>query len=165
MIRKATIKDASAITEIYNYYILNSVSTFEESCIDVNFFEEKIQTTYAKFPCLVYEINNIIVGYACASQWKPRSGYRYTAEVSIYLKNNTVEKGIGSILYQELINQLKEMNFNAIIGGISLPNTPCMRLHEKFGFEKIAHFKKVGYKFEKWVDVGYWELILQKDNY
>jgi len=164
MIRKATIEDASAITAIYNYYILNSVATFEEKCIDINFFKEKINTTYTEFPCLVYETNNSIVGYACASQWKPRSGYRYTAEISIYLKDNTVAKGIGSVLYKELIKQLKEMNFNAIIGGISLPNDPCIRLHEKFGFEKIAHFKKVGYKFEKWVDVAYWQLILQEDS-
>jgi len=164
MIRKVTIEDAETITAIYNYYILNSAATFEEHCVPVSFFEEKITTADSKFPWLVYEVNNTIVGYTCSSPWKPRSGYRYTAEISIYLKHDSIEKGIGTILYTALINQLKKSNFNAIIGGVTLPNPSCVRLHEKLGFEKIAHFKKVGYKFNKWNDVAYWQLLLQKDN-
>ncbi|NQY28870.1 MAG: N-acetyltransferase family protein [Flavobacteriaceae bacterium] len=163
MIRKIALEDAEAITAIYNYYILNSAATFEENCVSVSFFEEKITTSDTKFPWLVYEVNNTIVGYACSSPWKPRSGYRYTAEISIYLTHDTIEKGIGTILYNELIKQLRQQNFNAIIGGITLPNPPCVKLHEKFGFEKIAHFKKVGYKFNKWADVGYWQLLLQEE--
>jgi len=161
MIRKATPEDASEITAIYNYYILNSVATFEEECVTYNFFEEKISAAENKFPWLVFEENNIIIGYACSSQWKPRSAYKYTAEISIYLRHDIVEKGIGTILYQELITQLRLLNFNALIGGITLPNFPCVQLHEKLGFEKVAHFKNIGYKFNKWADVGYWQLLLK----
>ncbi|BAX79424.1 phosphinothricin acetyltransferase [Labilibaculum antarcticum] len=69
-------------------------------------------------------------------------------------------KGIGTKLYQELIERLTKLDLHVAIGGISLPNDESIALHEKFGFEKVAHFKEVGYKFNKWVDVGYWELIL-----
>jgi len=162
MIRKATLKDASKITAIYNYYILNSAATFEEKCVTINYFEEKISAANKKFPWLVYEENNTIIGYAYSSQWKPRSAYKYTVEISIYLNHNTVEKGIGTILYQELIKQLKLLKYNAVIGGITLPNPSCVRLHEKFGFEKVAHFKNLGYKFNKWADVGYWQLLLKE---
>ena len=62
------------------------------------------------------------------------------------------------MLYQELIDQLKKLNFHALMGCITLPNDASIRLHEKFGFEKVGHFKEVGLKFEKWIDVGYWEL-------
>jgi len=113
MIREVTINDAEAITTIYNYYILNSAATFKEQCVPVSYFEEKINTANSKFPWLVYEINNTIVGYTCSSSWKPRLGYRYTAEISIYLSAETVEKGIGTILYKELIKQLKQQNFIA----------------------------------------------------
>jgi len=62
-------------------------------------------------------------------------------------------------LYHELLIQIKKLNYHAVIGGISLPNEKSIKLHEKFGFEKVAHFKEVGYKFDKYIDVGYWELI------
>jgi len=65
-------------------------------------------------------------------------------------------------LYTALINELKRLNIHAVIGGISLPNEASIALHEKFGFRKIAHFKEVGFKFNKWVDVGYWELTLSE---
>jgi L-amino acid N-acyltransferase YncA len=66
----------------------------------------------------------------------------------------------GSLqLYRELLQQLKQMGLHAVVGGIVLPNTASVRLHEKLGFVKVAHFKEVGFKFGKWLDVGYWELI------
>ncbi|MFD0964116.1 GNAT family N-acetyltransferase [Pseudofulvibacter geojedonensis] len=162
MIRKATLNDVKVITNIYNYYVENEMPTFEENPVTTDFFKEKISTSSDRFPWLVYELNSSVIGYAYASPWKPRSGYRFTAEISIYLQHNNTEKGIGSLLYKELIKQLKEKGFNSIIGGITLPNPPCVRLHEKFGFEKVAQFKQIGTKFNKWADVGYWQLLLNE---
>jgi len=97
-----------------------------------NFFEKKISASESKFPWLVYEINNTIVGYTCSSPWKPRPVYKYTAEIPIHLRHDIVVKEIGTILYQELITQLRLLNFNVLIEGITLP--PCAILHEKIGF-------------------------------
>jgi phosphinothricin acetyltransferase len=80
-------------------------------------------------------------------------------ETTVYLHENAKGKGIGTILYKELISLLKNKNVHAVIGGIALPNEASVALHEKMSFEKIGQFREVGYKFDKWIDVGYWELI------
>lgn len=160
MIRTVRLSDAEAITEIHNYYILNSVANLEEHCTPVSVIKERIKTISTDFPWLVYEHNNELIGYAFGSTWKPRSGYKQTAETTVYLKHNVAQRGIGTALYKELIQQLKCLSFKELIGGISLPHPQSVGLHEKMGFEKVAHFKRVGYKFDQWVDVGYWQLSL-----
>jgi phosphinothricin acetyltransferase len=160
MIRSVRLSDAKAITDIHNYYILNSVANLEENCTPVSMTEECIKTTIIALPWLVYEHDNEIIGYAYAGIWKPRSGYNQTAETTVYLKHDIIQRGIGTLLYKELIRQLKELSFKELIGGISLPHPQSVGLHEKMGFEKVAHFKRVGYKFGQWVDVGYWQLSL-----
>lgn len=160
MIRAVQLSDARAITDIHNYYILNSVANLEEHCTPLSVIEERINFISSSFPWLVYEVDNDILGYAYASDWKPRSGYKRTAETTVYLKHNTAQRGIGTILYKELIQQLKDLSFKELIGGISLPHPQSVGLHEKLGYKKVAHFKRVGYKFDKWVDVGYWQLSL-----
>jgi len=163
MIRKVKLEDAKEIAEIYNYYILNSCVTFEEIPVSIEEMGGRIQATFLKFPWLVYEKDMEIIGYAYASVWKPRSAYKHTIESTVYLKNEATKNGIGSLLYKELISQLTNLGFHAVIGGISLPNEASIALHEKFGFKKVAQFKEVGYKFKKWVDVGYWELLINKN--
>lgn len=164
MIRPVNIEDAQEIAEIYNDYVLNSCVTFEELKVSAVEMRGRIQATNSKFPWLVFEKDNEILGYAYASAWKPRSAYKHTVESTVYLKKEATKNGIGSLLYKELIGQLTDLGFHAVIGGISLPNDASIALHEKFGFEKIAQFKEVGFKFKKWIDVGYWELIINKDR-
>ncbi len=162
MVRRVKLEDANQLVEIYNHYILNSVVTFEEACIDCTEMKNRILSMTSKYPWLVYEKEGEIMGYAYACEWKSRTAYKRTVESTIYLKQGEMNKGIGSSLYKELICQLSDMGIHAIIGGISLPNEPSIYLHEKFGFEKVAQFKEVGHKFKKWIDVGYWELIIDK---
>ncbi|MBP6826164.1 MAG: N-acetyltransferase [Saprospiraceae bacterium] len=162
MLRPVKIQDAQEISEIYNYYILNSVITFEESPVSVEEMGDRIASISSEFPWLVYEQDRQIVGYAYASKWKARSAYRHSAEITVYLKQGQSGKGVGTLLYADLIDRLGNLGFHAIIGGIALPNDASVGLHEKFGFEKVAHFKEVGFKFNQWVDVGYWELLVNK---
>jgi L-amino acid N-acyltransferase YncA len=164
MIRAVKLEDAREIAEIYNYYILNSCVTFEELALSTEEMQVRIEAGSSKFPWLVFEKNNEIHGYAYASAWKPRSAYKHTVESTVYLKKEATKNGIGSLLYTALISQLTDLGFHAIIGGISLPNEASVALHEKFGFEKIAQFKEVGYKFQKWIDVGYWELLIRNKS-
>jgi len=104
------------------------------------------------------------MGYAYANKWKSRRAYKHSVESTIYIQSGELYKGIGTILYGELINRLKNLGFHSIIGGIAMPNEASINLHEKLGFEKVAHFKEVGFKFEKWIDVGYWELLLYNNK-
>ena len=141
--------------------IKNTIITFEENEITEQEMSSRVlENLSAKLPWVVFKENGILLGFAYASKWKSRCSYKYSVEVTVYLRNETEGKGFGSLLYQELIRQLKELKYHALLGRISLPNEASIKLHEKFGFKKVAHFKEVGYKFNKFIDVGYWELVL-----
>jgi phosphinothricin acetyltransferase len=161
MVRHAVPTDLKAITDIYNHYVLHTVITFEEEPVAIDDMLQRVTEVQARYPWLVYEQDNNVVGYAYASKWKPRAAYRNTVETSIYLNPLCTGKGIGKLLYTALLEELKPTNIHAVIGGVALPNDASIRLHETLGYKKIGQFMEVGYKFEKWVDVGYWQLILR----
>ena len=160
MVRKVKESDAEALCRIYNNYIAGTTITFEEISLHTDEMVSRIKNITQNYPWLVYEENGKVLGYTYASKWKERSAYRYSVETGTYLDSNYVGKGIGSILKTELLKVLKEKSIHSVICGIALPNPASIALCEKFGFEKVAHLKEVGYKLGKWVDVGYWELIL-----
>ena len=113
-----------------------------------------------RLPWLVLEDEKQVVGYAYATQWKPRGAYRRTVETTVYIHQSFQGKGYGKLLYLELIEALKAQEYHALLGGISLPNEGSIVLHEKVGFKKAGQLREVGFKFDRWIDVGYWELIL-----
>lgn len=164
MIRKVRLEDAQAICNIYNYYIDDTIITFEEESIDAKEVEKRIRQTKAKLPWFVCcdEEDENILGYAYASSWRSRSAYQYSVESSVYIDKDHIGKGIGTKLYQELINKLISLGYHAVIGGIAIPNDESIKLHKKLGFEKVAHFNQVGKKFDQWIDVEYWQLPLDK---
>ena len=159
MIRTAKLADATHIAEIYNHYIKHTVVTFEESQVSSDDMGARIMETLdAKLPWLVAEDEQgTVLGYAYASKWKGRCAYRYSVEITVYLAQEATGRCLGSQLYQVLFEQLKQLSYHTVIGGISLPNPASVALHEKCGLEKVAHFKEVGFKFDRWVDVGYWQ--------
>ena len=163
MIREVKSTDGAEIAEIYNYYILNTTVTFEEEAITATDMAGRIAGITEKFPWLVYEKEGKIIGYAYASAWRSRRAYRLSVETTVYLKNGISGKGYGTELYAELISRLQKMSLHAIIGGIALPNDGSIALHKKFGFEKAAHFNEVGFKFNRWIDVTYWQKIVNTD--
>lgn len=162
MIRQANSGDYHSVASIYNHYILNSHATFELEAItndEMGSRIEKVQQTF-RLPWLVLIDADQIIGYAYATQWKARKAYARTTETSVYLHKDHFGKGYGKTLYTELITQLQSLRYHSIIGGISLPNDASIQLHESLGFKKIGEFEEVGYKFDRWINVGYWELIL-----
>ncbi|MEO8665222.1 MAG: arsinothricin resistance N-acetyltransferase ArsN1 family B [Ignavibacteria bacterium] len=160
MIRNVRSHDAKDICGIYNYYIKNTVITFEEDEIDTKEIETRVAFIIKKYPWLVFEDKGKIKGYAYASGWKSRPAYRYSVESTVYVDIDHTGKGIGIKLLEALIEALKNRGFHRVMGGIALPNDASIALHEKFGFLKCAHFSEVGFKFGKWIDVGYWQKIL-----
>ena len=113
----------------------------------------------AGYPFLVGHFGNEIVGYAYGRRFRPRFAYLHSIEVSVYVKHGNRGQQIGTLLYQALLSEIRQKDFHAVIGGISLPNDASVRLHERFGFEKVAHFREVGRKFGRWIDAGAdWQL-------
>lgn len=160
MIRSATTSDAAGIAKIYNHYVLRSTITFEEQAVSVTEMQQRIDEVLAGLPWLVWEENEVVHGFAYAIKWKGRCAYRYSVESTVYLSEGSTGRGIGSGLYKTLFAELRQHKLHTVIGGIALPNDASVALHEKLGFEKIAHFREVGWKFGRWIDVGYWQLIL-----
>ena len=161
MIRAVNENDAKRISAIYNYYVEHTIITFEEDKISVDDMKQRIINISSEYPWLVYEHDSKVVAYAYADLWKSRCAYRYTLECTIYGANDMPPRlGIGTKLYQKLLKELDTQMIRSVIGVIALPNKASVGLHEKMGFEKVAHFKEVGYKFEQWIDVGFWQKTL-----
>jgi phosphinothricin acetyltransferase len=160
MIRACIAADAAAIAEIYNHYVRETVVTFEETPVSAAEMAQRIGDIGARFPWLVSEEGDAVVGWAYAAAWKTRSAYRFSVETTVYLATGHQGRGIGTALYRTLLDELRARGLHSAVGGIALPNPSSVALHEKLGFRKIAHFAEVGRKFDGWVDVGYWQLIL-----
>ncbi|MBU3822708.1 GNAT family N-acetyltransferase [Flavobacteriaceae bacterium XHP0103] len=160
MIRNAKITDAKQIVDIYNYYVLNSVVTFDEVPFSEADFKTRIVDVSSRYPFIVYQENSKILGYAYANMFRQKPAYKNSVETTIYLAKEAQGKQIGTKLYSALLNLLKAQKYHVAIGGLTLPNEASVKLHEKLGFKQVAHFKEVGFKFNKWLDVGFWELIL-----
>jgi len=162
MIRYVEPKDAREIVDIYNFYINNTEITFEEHPLSVDEMEKRIRDVTAKYPWLVIEEDGNILGYAYSSKYRERSAYRYTAELTIYMKNGEEGKGLGAELMRRVIEETRNRGIHALISAIAIPNERSVAIHEKFEFEKVGQLKDVGFKFDHWIDVGYWELVLTK---
>jgi len=160
MIRGVYTEDAEAVCSIYNHYVKNTIFTFEENPVSTEEMKDRIAEATVSLPWVVWEENGEIKGYAYASKWKTRSAYRFSVESSIYLQPDFIGKGAGRKLYETLISELRNLSLHTVIGGIALPNESSVALHERLGFLKVAHFKEVGWKFGRWIDVGYWERLL-----
>lgn len=160
MIRSATVDDAGAICAIYNPYVAGTTVTFETEAVSVEAMSGRIAEGIATFPWLVFEEGGEVGGYAYATRWRVRAAYQHSAESTIYLAPHVQRRGIGSQLYAELIARLRAQGVHQMIGGVALPNAGSVALHERLGFRKVAQFTEVGRKFDRWIDVGYWQLTL-----
>ncbi len=160
-IRPAAVGDAAAIARIYNHYIRDTVATFESDTVTATEIAQRIAAIQdAGLPWLLAVDAGAVLGYAYASRWKGRCAYRYSVESTIYLAPGATGRGIGGQLYAAVIEAIRGTGMHVVIGGISLPNDASVRLHEALGFRKIGQFEEVGYKFGRWIDVGYWQLTL-----
>lgn len=155
----AASDDASGIVEIYNHYVKTTTISFEEEAVTAEAMRLRIaEVQLAGLPWIVATVDGQIAGYAYATKWRVRHAYRFSVESSVYLDKAKSGLGLGSALYTELIDKLRDTGSHLVIGGIALPNDASVALHEKMGFEKVAHFAEVGRKFNRWIDVGYWQL-------
>ncbi len=160
-LRDARVDDASAITAIYNHYVATTTISFEEELVSAVEMGTRISTVQAaNLPWLVAIIDSQVAGYAYATPWRVRPAYRFSVESSVYITPDQPRRGLGRALYSALIERLRGGDTHLVIGGIALPNAASVGLHEAMGYVKVAHFEEVGNKFDRWLDVGYWQLRL-----
>lgn len=160
MIRPVRLTDAQALADIYNPYIRATTITFEEEPVMAEEMAARIAKVTATHPWLVCEEAGRVVGYAYSSVWRARAAYRHSTETAIYFAMDQCGKGRGVTLYQALLEELRQRGFHLVLGGLALPNEASVRLHEKLGFHKVGHMREAGRKFDRWIDVGFWELLL-----
>ena len=162
-IRAATTADAAAVAEIYNWYVANTVITFEVDPVSADDMAQRIAGVLAAHEWLVLEGEGDLLGYAYAGRFRERAAYRQATESAIYLRHGLEGKGVGAPLYAELIRRTFARGYRHMIGAIALPNEPSVRLHERLGFVKAGHLVRIGRKFDRWIDVGNWQLESASD--
>lgn len=146
-------QDLSEVKNIYDWYIVNSTATFHTEPIQIEQFKEFIYVNHSLYKSYLIFTDNEIAGYCFLTNYKKRQAYDRTAEVTIYLKPAFCNKGIGKITLKHLEIKAKENRLKNLIGIISGDNEGSIALFEKSGFEKCAHFKNIGEKFNKILDV------------
>jgi len=160
MIRPVQPDDAPYLCEIYNHYILETPITFEEDLLTPDDIRQRILETTKTYPWLVCEEDGRLLGYAYGRKWRARAAYRHSVETTVYLHPSATGKGRGAALFDALLTELRSRQFHCVIGGVALPNPASIALLEKFGLRQVAQFREVGRKFDRWIDVGYWQLVL-----
>jgi phosphinothricin acetyltransferase len=160
-IRTAVESDLGDLLAIYNDVILNTTAVYSEQPHTMEmrkaWYDDRIANN---FPVFVAEINEEIAGFSSFGHFRVWPCYRYTVEVSVYVEKSHRGKGISKMLLQALIDRAKEMNLHAIIAGISADNEISIKLHQSFGFREVANFKEVGYKFGRYLDLKFLELLI-----
>lgn len=160
MIRPVVLADAAAIAAIYNEYVLNTTITFEIEPVSVEEMSSRIAGFSVKYPYLVYEEGGEVLGYAYAHRWKERAAYAQTLETTIYLRSDARNRGIGRLLMARLIDDCRQWGAHALIACITEGNLASVALHQRMGFQQVACFHQVGRKFDQWLGVSDYELVL-----
>lgn len=164
-IRAANANDAEHVAAIYSHYVADTVVTFETAPVTSEAMQARVAAVQtAGLPWLVAESAQGVAGYAYAAPWKARDAYRFAVEATVYLAPEAIGRGIGRRLYEALLRHLQALELHTVIGGIALPNAASVALHEAMGFEKVAHFREVGFKFGRRIDVGYWQRALRQSR-
>ena len=160
LLRDTVEKDLPEILEIYNDAVVNLTATFDLAPQSLAERRDWFRHHGAKYPIISAEIGQRVVGFCSLSPLSQKRGYARTVELSVYVHRDFRGKGVGRVLMKEIISRAQKLGHHAIISIIAVDNESSVLLHQKFGFEHVGHLREVGYKFEKWQDVDYYELLL-----
>jgi phosphinothricin acetyltransferase len=160
-IRPATDSDLPAINDIYNFYVLQSTCTYQDEPESIEQRHAWFAAHGSKHPVIVAESDGQVLGWGSLSPFHSRCAYRNTVENSVYVHREHQRCGIGSALLQVLISRARELGHHVIIAAIDAEQTGSVGLHARAGFEKVGHFKQVGFKFDRWLDVIYMQRMIE----
>ena len=165
-IRPATRDDLPGILEIYNDAVLKTTATYDYAPRTlehrVAWFDDHVKHDYPMFVAVMND--GRVAGWSSLNRYHDRMGYRYTTENSIYIAADQRGRGIGRMLMPPLIDGARARGMHAILAGIDASNEASLRLHASFGFQRVAHYKEVGFKFGRWLDVVYMQLLLPRGS-
>lgn len=165
-IRVATEADLPQMLEIYNEIILNTTAVYD---YDPHTLEMRRQWFLQKkkddYPVYIAEENGLIRGFGSIGPFRAWAAYKFCVENSIYVASDQRGRGIGRLLLPVLIGAAKEKQMHTVLAGIDAANVASIRLHQAFGFQEVAHFREVGFKFNKWLDLKFLQLILPAPEY
>jgi L-amino acid N-acyltransferase len=165
-IRKAEEQDLQAILDIYNDAILNTTAVYNYKPHTLAMRQEWFaQKQKDNFPVLVAVQGSTILGFSTYGHFRAWAAYKYSVEISVYIHPEHRGKGIAKLLYPPLFAAAKEQQLHTLIAGIDADNAASIKLHEHFGFTKAGHFKEVGYKFGKWLDLVFMQLHLSTPDH
>jgi phosphinothricin acetyltransferase len=161
IIRDAVHDDLPAILEIHNDAIRTTTAIWDEHEVDLedrrSWFDGR---RAAGLPVLVAELDGGVIGFATYGPWRPKTGYRFTVENSVYVHPDHRGRGAANALMPVLIEHARGSDVHAIVAGIEASNAGSIALHEKFGFRRVALLPEVGFKFGRWLDLAYLQLSL-----
>jgi len=164
-VRLALPDDLPAVVAISNWAAQHTAANFAIEPETEDMWQQEWRETHEAFPWLMaVDDAGKILGFAKASPWKGRCAYEWTAETTVYIAPDHHGRGVGTALYGTLIGILRDQGYRTVLGGITQPNPASVRLHEAMGYRRVALLERVGWKFDRWHDVGYWELHLQEGD-
>ncbi len=166
-VRNVSLDDTNRLLEIYSYYVENTAITFEYVTPPPDEFKRRIKNITARYPYLVIEQNGIVKGYAYAAPLKDRAAYDRSCELSIYIDKDCRKCGLGKLLYTALEDRLRTMGILNLYACIGYPiecdeylDSNSADFHSHMEFDKIGHFHKCGYKFDRWYDMIWMEKLI-----
>lgn len=161
-VRLATAADLPRINEIYNHYVLHSTCTYQEEPESAAGRAQWFARHGERYPVTVAEMDGQVVGWGSLSPYHVRSAYRHTVENSVYVHAAWHGRGIGARLLADLIARAEALGYRAVIAVIDSAQPASASLHTRHGFEKVGHFREIGRKFGRWLDVTYYERLLDR---
>lgn len=162
-IRDATEQDLPAILDIFNHEIITSTAVYLDHPTTLaeraSWWAGRVA---AGHPVLVSEDDSGVVGFASFGEFRARPGYRFTVEHSVYVRADRRGRGLGAALVHQLVQIATAQGKHAMLGGVDAENVASMRFHEQLGFTRVAHFREVGFKFARWLDLVFVEKLLKE---
>jgi phosphinothricin acetyltransferase len=156
-------RDAAACAAVYGPYVSDTVISLEADPPSPDEFARRIEQFSATHAFLVAVLDGELAGFAYASPHRVRASYRWATDVSVYVSSRHHRQGVGTALYRELFGLLVRQGFRVAAAGITLPNEASVAIHESLGFELVGVYRRIGWKFGAWRDVGWWQLELVPD--
>jgi L-amino acid N-acyltransferase len=164
-IRPVTDADLDAILAIYNDAIETMTAVFEYQPYTREKLHDWLTTKQAAgYPVLVADVDGTLAGFATYGPFRTRPAYKYTVEHSVYVAEHVRRQGVARVLMRALVDDARRRGYHAMVGGVVADNVPSLRFHESSGFVEVAHFREVGYKFGRWLDLKFLQLLFDTPN-
>lgn len=159
-IRLATVTDAEDINGIQNYYVLHSTATFLTEPLTLEHRLAWLEGRTPAHPVIVVQADGAVVGWGALEIFRGRPAYRHTTELSVYVHHERHRLGIGRAILAELIKRAGALGHHTLVGGCCSETVAAIALLEASGFTRVAHFREVGHKFDRWLDVVFLQYLL-----